>query len=94
MGDLGSIPGLGRSSGEGNWLPTPVFWPGGLHGQRSLAGYSSCGRKESDTMSALTFTLLSISKLKAYRKRRQENSPCRPNSIVMSIHLSEGVLLC
>ena len=30
------------------WLPTPVFLPG----QRSLAGYSSQGRKESDT----TFT--------------------------------------
>ena len=31
-GDLGSIPGLGRSLGEGNWLPTPVFWPGEGHG--------------------------------------------------------------
>ena len=25
-GDLGSIPGLGRSPGEGIKLPTPVFW--------------------------------------------------------------------
>ena len=33
-GDLGSIPGLGRSPGEG--LPTPVFSPGESHGQRSL----------------------------------------------------------
>ena len=24
-GDLGLIPGSGRSSGEGEWLPTPVF---------------------------------------------------------------------
>jgi len=35
-GDPGSIPGLGRSPGEGNgrreWLPTPVFWPGEFHG--------------------------------------------------------------
>ena len=23
------------------WQPTPVFWPGESHGQRSLAGYSS-----------------------------------------------------
>ena len=30
-GDLGSIPGFGRSPGEGNWLPTPVFWPRELH---------------------------------------------------------------
>ena len=31
------------------WQPTPVFLPGEFHGQRSLAGYSPCGRKESDT---------------------------------------------
>ena len=31
------------------WLPTPVFLPGGLHGQRSLAGYSPWGHEESDT---------------------------------------------
>ena len=29
-GDLGSIPGLGRSPGE--WLSTPAFWPGEFHG--------------------------------------------------------------
>ena len=27
-GDLGSIPGLGRSPGEGKGYPLPVFWPG------------------------------------------------------------------
>ena len=32
MGDLGSIPGLGRCPGEGKGLPTPVFWPGEFHG--------------------------------------------------------------
>jgi len=26
-GELGSIPGLGRSPGEGKWLPTTVFLP-------------------------------------------------------------------
>ena len=30
------------------WQPTPVFLPGEFRGQRSLAGYSSWGRKESD----------------------------------------------
>ena len=30
------------------WLPTPVFLPGESHGQRSLAGYSPQGLKESD----------------------------------------------
>ena len=31
------------------WLPTPVFLPGELHEQRSLAGYSPWGLKETDT---------------------------------------------
>ena len=31
------------------WLPTPVFLPGELHGQWSLMGYSPWGRKELDT---------------------------------------------
>ena len=35
-GDPGSIPGLGRSTGEGEKLPTPVFWPGEIHGVREL----------------------------------------------------------
>ena len=26
MEDLGSVPGLGRSPGEGIGYPTPVFW--------------------------------------------------------------------
>ena len=47
--DLGSIPGLGRSPGEGAWQPTPVFLPGESQGLRSLAGYSQWGHKELDT---------------------------------------------
>ena len=30
------------------WQPTPVFLPGKSNGQRSLAGYSPWGCKESD----------------------------------------------
>ena len=30
------------------WQPTPVFLPGEFHGQRSLAGRSPWGHKESD----------------------------------------------
>ena len=48
-GDLGSNPGMGRFPGQGTWLPTPVFLPGVLHGQRSLVSYSPWGCKESDT---------------------------------------------
>ena len=32
--------GLGRSPGEGNGNPFPVFLPEKFHGQRSLVGYS------------------------------------------------------
>ena len=39
------------------WLPTPVFLPREYHGQRSLAGYSAWGRKESETTEQLTLTL-------------------------------------
>ena len=38
--NVGLIPGSGRSPGEGNGKPTPVFLPGESHEQRSLAGDS------------------------------------------------------
>ena len=53
-GDLGSIPGLGRSPGEGNGHPTPVFLPGEFQGQRNPAGLSPWGRKGLDTAKELT----------------------------------------
>ena len=34
------------------WRPTPVFFPGKFHRQRSLMGYSPWGPKESDTTEA------------------------------------------
>ena len=51
VGDLGSIPGLGRSPGEGERLPTPVSWPGEFHGL-----YSPWGHKESDTTEQLSLS--------------------------------------
>ena len=39
-GDLGSIPGLGRSPGGGNGNPLQYSCLENPHGQRSLAGYS------------------------------------------------------
>ena len=44
-GDLGSIPGLGRSPGGGNGNPLQYSCLENPHGQRSLAGYSPQGRK-------------------------------------------------
>ena len=43
------IPGLGRFPGEGNGNPLQYSCLENLHGQRSLAGYSSWGREELDT---------------------------------------------
>ena len=98
-GRPGSVPGSGRSAGEGigyplqfpwaslvaelvknppamqetwvlplGWedplrkeqLPTPVFLPEESHGQRSLAGYSPRGCKESDTTVQLSLSLTFI----------------------------------
>ena len=42
---------------EEGMQPTPVFLPGEFHEQRSLVGYSSWTRKESDTTERLTDTL-------------------------------------
>ena len=40
------------------WQPTPVFLPGEFHGQRSMAGYSPWGHKESDTTEWLRSTFI------------------------------------
>ena len=42
VGDLGSTPGFGKIPWRRERLPTPVFWPGEVHGL-----YSSWGHKES-----------------------------------------------
>ena len=47
-GDASSVLRSGRSSGERDGYPTPVFLPGESHGQRSLEGYGPWGRKEID----------------------------------------------
>ena len=43
--------------GEGNGLPTPVFWPGEFHGL-----YCPWGQKESDTTEQLSLSLWAITK--------------------------------
>ena len=54
VGNLGSIPGLGRSPGEGNGYP-PVFWTGEFHGL-----YSPWGGKESDTTEWLSLSQMCV----------------------------------
>ena len=59
-GRLGFDPRVGKISWRSEWQPTPIFPPGESHGQRSLAGYSPRGHKDSDTIEQLTL-FLSIS---------------------------------
>ena len=53
-GDICSIPGSGRYSGEGDVNPLQCSSLGKSHGQRSLEGYSPWGCKELDTADQLT----------------------------------------
>ena len=62
VGDLGSIPGSGRSAEEGNGNPLQYYCLEKSHGQMSLISYSPGGRKESGTTEWLHFHFsLSIS---------------------------------
>ena len=62
VGDLGSIPGMGRSLRGGHSNPIQYSCLENLHGQRSLAGYNPWGRKESDmTEQLITAHMLTIS---------------------------------
>ena len=56
-GDLGMIPGLGRSPGEGKDNSLQYSLPGQFRGPRSLAGHNPWGRKESDTTKQLILSL-------------------------------------
>ena len=48
----GLIPGSGKIPWSREWQSTPVFLHGESYGQRSIAGYSPWGHKESDTTEA------------------------------------------
>ena len=70
VGDLGFIPGLGRSPGEGKRLPTPVFWPEEFRGQNSYTLHA--GRRELDTTERL-----SLSDFSSYCERVSKSSSDR-----------------
>ena len=44
----GREPWVERSPEKGSWQAIPIFLPRESHGQRSLAGYSAWGHKESN----------------------------------------------
>ena len=57
VGDLGSIPGLGRSPGGGHGNSLQYSCLENPQGQRSLMGYSPWGCKESDTTELIFFLI-------------------------------------
>ena len=60
LGDLGLIPGLGRSPGGGNGNPLQYSCLENPDGQRSLAGCSPWGCEESDMTERLTLSLFNV----------------------------------
>ena len=56
VGDLRSIPGLGRSPGGGHGNTLQYSCLDNPNGQRSLAGYSPRGCKKSDNTERLSTT--------------------------------------
>ena len=81
-GEPGSIPGLGRSRGEGNGNPrqyscleNSMDW----EAPQSLVGYSLWGRKESDTTERLHFTLLLHSR-ESFEVLEEDIPICHPPS--------------
>ena len=54
--ETGFDPWVRKIPWRRKWQPTPVILSGESHGQRSLAGYSPWGHKESDATERLTHT--------------------------------------
>ena len=65
-------PWVGKIPWRRAWQPTPVFLPGESHGQRSLAGYSPWGHKESDRTERLNTTKQQVP------SSCERDTPCRP----------------
>ena len=81
VGDAGSVLGSGKIPWSKKWQPTPVFLPGKFHGQRSLAGYSSWGCKESDTTEQLNKALKYYT-IKRHLIRRKASKDWKPKLTV------------
>ena len=75
LGDPGLIPGSGKIPWRRE--PSPVVLSGEFHGQRSLAGYSPRGHKESDTTEQLTLYLSPLHDMGAFQKemKTERNRP-------------------
>ena len=87
-GDLGSIPGLGRSPGGGCGNPLQYSCLENPLGPRSLVGYSPCGCKESDmterlsTHTHITATQLSLLLMQRDFRKKWHLLHCSVTSLV------------
>ena len=69
--------------------PTPVFWPGEFHGQRSLAGYSPLGPRELDMTERLSLFVDYQIFLHLFNKGNIINS-----AVKIRLHLCICLFLC
>ena len=51
---LGFDPWIKKISWRREWQPTPVFFPGDSHGEKSLTDYNPWDHKESDSTEQLS----------------------------------------
>ena len=88
MGDLGSIPELGRSPGGGYGYPLQYSCPEDPHGQRNLEGYSPWGRKELDMTQWLSMAQHSTVILKIRFASVPTSVPTRLSDFTFTFHFS------
>ena len=84
VGDLGLIPGLGRSPGGGHGNLLQHSCLENPHGQRSLVGYSPWGCKQSDTTEWLSTQNEKLRKKSISITRRGIKAESFPKRIVVS----------
>ena len=69
------LPSLGREDSlERKWLPTPVFFPGESHGQKSLAGYSPQGCRVGHDLAAKQQKVVLFNRYTRYYSLRESTS--------------------
>ena len=81
-GDLGMIPGLGRSPGGRQGKPLQYSCLVNPHGQRSLVGYSPWGHKESDMTEWLS-TAQSLFHFSYYK----DSTPKTPQTELVGVYM-------
>ena len=82
----GFNPSVGKIPWRRRWLLTPVFWPGELYGQRSLAVYSPWGRKRVGHDLLTTTTAINQSQYRQEKKKRNYTSYVNRSNLIQGTH--------